>query len=68
MPLGLKGSKQAQHPKAPQPFMQHTPPCASQLQVLSVDACQGDEADAVMVSTVRNVFGTNQNLSRCGWV
>lgn len=37
------------------------------LQVLSVDACQGDEADAIIVSTVRNVFSSStQGLSRCG--
>lgn len=33
---------------------------ASNLQILSVDACQGDEADAVVVSTVR----TSKQLSR----
>lgn len=35
--------------------------------VLSVDACQGDEVDAVIVSTVRNVFNSNcksLNLSK----
>ncbi|EFN53165.1 expressed protein [Chlorella variabilis] len=38
---------------------------ACDCQVLSIDACQGDEADAVVVSTVRNAFcgSENQHLS-----
>lgn len=41
-------------------------------QVLSVDACQGSEADGVVLSTVRNLAGPSPGLSRCarpggGW-